>query len=104
MGRRPAGAEAEQKALHPDRPDIAKANMDAWAQAHPKPIATIQQVADHIDHIVKRIGIDHVGVGGDFDGGSVGLQGMPDVSAYPALLLELAKRGIASRIWKRSPA
>jgi membrane dipeptidase len=87
------GAEAEQKALHPDRPDLAKAAMESWATAHPKPVATIQEVADHIDHIVKRIGIDHVGVGGDFDGGSVGLQGMPDVTAYPALLLELAKRG-----------
>lgn len=92
-----AGAEAEQKALHPDRPDIAKANMDAWAQGHPKPVATVQEVADHIDHIVKRIGIDHVGVGGDFDGGSIGLQGMPDVSAYPALLLELAKRGYSKQ-------
>ncbi len=88
-----AGQQAEQKALHPDRPDLAKAGLEAWEKANPKPTATIQQVADHIDHIVKRIGIDHVGVGGDFDGGSVGLQGMPDVSAYPALLLELAKRG-----------
>ncbi|MDE1915624.1 MAG: dipeptidase [Sphingomonadales bacterium] len=88
-----AGVEAEQKALHPDRPDLAKAALDAWITAHPKPVATIGEVADHIDHIVKRIGIDHVGLGGDFDGGSIGLQGMPDVSAYPALLLELAKRG-----------
>jgi membrane dipeptidase len=50
-------------------------------------------VADHIDHIVKRAGIDHVGLGGDFDGGSIGLQGMPDVSAYPALFVELARHG-----------
>lgn len=88
-----AGQQAEQKALHPDRPDLAKTGLDAWEKANPKPVATIQQVADHIDYVVKRIGIDHVGVGGDFDGGSIGLQGMPDVSAYPALLLELAKRG-----------
>jgi membrane dipeptidase len=92
-----AGVEAEQKSLHPDRPDIAKANLEEWSKAHPKPVATIQEVADHIDHIVKRIGIDHVGLGGDFDGGSVGLQGMPDVSAYPALLLELAKRGYSKQ-------
>lgn len=95
------GVEAEQKALHPDRPDLAKTALTAWEQAHPKPVATIQEVANHIDHIVKRIGIDHVGVGGDFDGGSVGLQGMPDVSAYPALLLELAKKGYSKEDLKK---
>jgi membrane dipeptidase len=87
------GEDARQKALHPDAPDAAKAALAAWDQSHPKPVATLAEVADHIDHIVKRIGADHVGFGGDFDGGSIGLQGLPDVSAYPALFTELARRG-----------
>jgi membrane dipeptidase len=88
-----AGEQARQKALHPDRPDEVTAALAQWDSARPKPIATLADVADHIDHIVKRAGIDHVGLGGDFDGGSIGLQGMPDVSAYPALFVELARRG-----------
>ncbi|MBV1690754.1 dipeptidase [Novosphingobium sp. G106] len=87
------GEQARQKALHPDRPDAVTAAMAQWDAERPKPVATLAEVADHVDHIVKRAGIDHVGVGGDFDGGSVGLQGMPDVSAYPALFTELARRG-----------
>lgn len=90
-----AGEQARQKALHPDSPDAATKALAEWDAAHPKPVATLAEVADHIDHIVKRAGIDHVGLGGDFDGGSVGLQGMPDVSAYPALFTELARRGYA---------
>lgn len=87
------GEQARQKALHPDNPDAVTKALAEWDAARPKPVATLAEVADHVDHIVKRAGIDHVGVGGDFDGGSVGLQGMPDVSAYPALFTELARRG-----------
>ena len=54
-------------------------------------------MADNIDYIARRIGTDHVGLGSDFDGGSVGIAGLPDVSAYPALLTELARRGWAQR-------
>jgi membrane dipeptidase len=88
-----AGEETRQKALHPDAPEVARAGVADWVNAHPRPIATIGEVADHIDHIARRIGADHVGVGSDFDGGSVGLAGLPDVSAYPALFTELARRG-----------
>ncbi|WP_320076695.1 dipeptidase [Novosphingobium ovatum] len=91
-GRR-AGEEARLKALNPDRPQAVKDGMAAWTRDNPKPVATLAQVADHIEHIIRLIGVDHVGLGGDFDGGSVGLQGLPDVSAYPALFVELARRG-----------
>jgi membrane dipeptidase len=57
------------------------------------PRATLSQVADHIDHIRKVAGIDHVGLGGDFDGISSVVAGLEDVSTYPALTAELLKRG-----------
>ena len=57
------------------------------------PIATISQVADHIDHIRKVAGIDHIGFGGDFDGITDVVQGLEDVSKYPDLTAELMKRG-----------
>jgi membrane dipeptidase len=74
-------------------PAGAKAELDAWTKANPYPRATIPQVADHIGHIVKRAGIDHVGLGGDFDGMDQTVVGMEDVSTYPELLVELARRG-----------
>ncbi len=57
------------------------------------PRATLAQVADHIDHIRKVAGIDHVGLGGDFDGITSVVLGLEDVSTYPALIAELLKRG-----------
>jgi membrane dipeptidase len=57
------------------------------------PQATLSQVADHIDHIRKVAGIDHIGLGGDFDGISSVVAGLEDVSTYPALTAELLKRG-----------
>lgn len=57
------------------------------------PRATLADVADHIEHIRNVAGIDHVGIGGDFDGISSVVQGLEDVSTYPALLEELSRRG-----------
>ena len=76
-----------------ETPGRAKANLTAWEAANPKPRTTIAQVADHIDHVVKLAGIDHVGIGGDFDGMDSTTQGLEDVSHYPALFTELARRG-----------
>ena len=88
-----AAAKAAADAGHPGDPGGAKAEYAAWGTAHPKPRATLAQVADHIDHIVRRIGVDHVGIGGDFDGIEDTAQGMEDVSTYGALFTELARRG-----------
>jgi membrane dipeptidase len=74
-------------------PDRAKAALAAWVKQHPQPVATLAQVADHIEHIRKVAGADHVGLGSDFDGipdAPVGLEG---VDKYPALLAELMRRG-----------
>ena len=67
--------------------------LDSWRAAHPTPRATLSQVADHIDHIKKVAGVDHIGLGGDFDGITQVVQGLEDVSTYPALVAELLKRG-----------
>jgi membrane dipeptidase len=64
-----------------------------WRQAHPTPAATINDVADHLDHIKKIAGAAHVGIGGDFDGITETVQGLEDVSTYPTLFAELVKRG-----------
>ncbi len=65
----------------------------AAERSQPAPRATLSQVADHIDHIRKVAGIDHIGLGGDFDGISSVIQGLEDVSTYPALSAELLRRG-----------
>ena len=63
-----------------------------WEAANPAPKATLAQVADHIDHIRSKIGVDHIGIGADFDGGG-GVVGLEDVSKYPMLTAELLRRG-----------
>ncbi|MGE3692700.1 MAG: dipeptidase [Novosphingobium sp.] len=87
-----AGEEARLKILHTGYPGRVKPALDAWEEAHPAPKATLAQLADHIDHLVKRIGIDHAGIGADFDGGG-GIEGLASVADYPALFAELARRG-----------
>lgn len=59
----------------------------------PAPGATLAQVADHLDHIKRVAGVDHVGIGGDFDGIDDVVRGLEDVSTYPALFAELSRRG-----------
>ena len=70
-----------------------KAELDAWRASHPRPTATIADVADMIDHVRKVAGVDHVGIGSDFDGITENVVGLEDVSKYPALVAELARRG-----------
>jgi len=82
-----------QKAAHPNDPAAGKAAVDAWTAANPAPRATITDVADHIDHIRKVAGIDHIGIGSDFDGITQVVQDLNDVSKYPSLTAELLRRG-----------
>jgi membrane dipeptidase len=79
--------------LYIGQPDKAKAALAAWEKAHPKPIVTLAEVADHIEHIRKVAGIDHVGIGSDFDGIPTTPQGLEAVDRYPALLAEMMRRG-----------
>ena len=85
--------EARLKSLHPGEPEAVEQGLDRWEGDHPRPRATLSQVADHIDHIRAVAGIDHIGIGSDFDGISQGPLGLDDVSSYPALFAELLRRG-----------
>ena len=71
----------------------ASRRLNEWQQANPAPRPTLAQVADHIDHIHDVVGIDHIGIGADYDGMPPGPIGLEDVSKYPALFVELLKRG-----------
>ena len=87
---------AEQERLTkatPDNPELVKQALAQWTAANPAPSATIGDVADHIDHIRKIAGIDHIGVGGDFDGITQTVKDLDNVSTYPALTAELMRRG-----------
>ena len=79
--------------LYIGQPERAKEALDAWDKAHPKPAATLAQVADHIEHLAQVAGRDHVGLGGDLDGISDKPVGLDGVQTYPALLAEMMKRG-----------
>lgn len=87
---------AEQTRLRQQFPRDAAAvtrGVAQWSVANPAPRATIADAADHIDHIRKVAGIDHIGLGGDFDGIQSVVQGLENVSTYPALIAELLRRG-----------
>jgi membrane dipeptidase len=87
-------AEARRvRAEHPDDPEAARTAMDAWFEANPGPPATVSDVADHVDHVRAVAGIDHIGIGSDFDGAPTMPEGLEDASRYPALFEELASRG-----------
>jgi membrane dipeptidase len=68
----------------------------AWVLDHPQPTATLADVVAHVEHVREVAGIDHVGLGGDYDGVEELPAGLEDVSTYPALLAALAERGWSS--------
>jgi membrane dipeptidase len=79
--------------LYIGQPERAKAALAVWTEEHPRPTATLAQVADHAEHIRQVAGIDHVGLGSDFDGIGDAPVGLDGVDKYPALLEELMRRG-----------
>jgi membrane dipeptidase len=79
--------------LYIGQPDRAKAAIEAWEREHPMPVTTLEQVADHIEHVRQVAGVDHVGLGSDFDGIPDAPRGLEGVDRYPALLAELMRRG-----------
>ena len=88
---RPAMKELRER-FGDDTAAITRATKE-WSSTHPVPRATLSQVADHIEYVRRLAGVDHVGIGGDFDGISEVPKGLEDVSTYPALFAELARRG-----------
>jgi membrane dipeptidase len=87
------GLQASAVARGHDPSDLGAvfALLPEYERAHPMPAATVAQVADHIDHVRAVAGLDHVGLGGDFDGTPVTPVGLHDVSRYPALFAELQR-------------
>jgi membrane dipeptidase len=84
---------AAERGLDQGHPDV-RAFEEKWLREHPVPFARLEDVADHIDHVVKLVGVDHVGLGSDFDGVGDSLPiGLKDVSQYPNLFRVLLERG-----------
>lgn len=85
----------------------AGAARRTFEDANPRPVATESTVADHLDHMREVAGIDHIGLGGDFDGVATTPDGLDDVSTYPNLVAELLRRGwsdsdVAKLTWQNA--
>jgi membrane dipeptidase len=85
--------EARLKVFHRDSKAEVETGLKAWEAANPRPEVTVVAVADHIEHIAKVAGYDHIGLGGDFDGIPYTPQGLTGVQDYPNLFAELIRRG-----------
>jgi membrane dipeptidase len=92
-GAEQSAEEARLKALHRESKAAVEAGMKAWQAAHPRPAVTVKDVADHIEHVAKVAGFDHVGIGGDFDGIDATPSDLTGVQDYPNLFAELIRRG-----------
>jgi membrane dipeptidase len=77
---------------YPDEDQFRQAQR-RWLSENPMEPGTIYDVVDHIDHIARVAGIQHVGLGSDFDGVTMLPRGLEDVSKYPAITAELLRRG-----------
>lgn len=88
-----SGEERRLQALYPGDPEAARAALDQWTAANPPPRVSVGDLADHIEHIARVAGRDHVGIGSDYDGVSYLPEGMGGVEAYPTLFAELIRRG-----------
>jgi len=85
--------DARLKSLNPGDPQAVTDGLAAWTAAHPIPRATIDDVVAHIQHVREVAGIDHVGLGGDFDGVDALPDGLEGVNTYPRLLARLMENG-----------
>ena len=85
--------DARLKSLYSYDKARQEAGLKAWEAAHPAPPVTVATVADHIEHVVKIAGHDHVGIGGDLDGIDRTVVGLDGVEDYPNLFAELIRRG-----------
>jgi membrane dipeptidase len=86
-------AEMRRRGLDPKNIASRKRLLAEWPAGRPRPAASLAQVADHVDHVREMAGVEHVGIGGDYDGTDQLPDGLQDVSCYPALIAELLDRG-----------
>ncbi|MFG2760667.1 dipeptidase [Streptomyces wuyuanensis] len=91
---RAADENMREHGLHPlDTTEAGMKVQRAYEAANPRPMATAATVADHLDHMREVAGIDHIGIGGDYDGTAFTPAGLEDVAGYPNLIAELLRRG-----------
>ena len=86
-------AAAVAEGIDTDDMDAADAFLESYRRAHPAPVATLDDVVDHVEHVREVAGVEHIGLGGDYDGVDRLPTGLEDVSSYPRLLAALADRG-----------
>lgn len=86
--------EIKERSKTPEEIDV---RVNAYFAANPPIRPSLSQVADHIDHVRGLIGIDHIGIGADYDGMPPGPIGLEDASTYPALFSELLRRGYSDQ-------
>ncbi|MEU5049368.1 dipeptidase [Streptomyces sp. NPDC021096] len=92
---------------HLDTTAEAMAVHRAFEAERPRPLATAETVADHLDHMREVAGVDHIGIGGDYDGTAFTPEGLSDVAGYPNLIAELLRRGwsdadLAKLTWRNA--
>ena len=85
--------EARLKSLYSFSKTKVDEELKAWEAAHPKPVLNVGIVADHIEHVARVAGHDHVGIGGDLDGIDQTVPGLGSVDGYPLLFAEMIRRG-----------
>lgn len=88
-----AAEQTREAQLFVGQPDRRKAALAEWDKAHPKPVVTMKDAVEHIEYVRRVAGVDHVGLGSDFDGIPEGPSDMTGVDAYTPLLIELMRRG-----------
>ncbi|MFF1833889.1 dipeptidase [Streptomyces sp. NPDC058231] len=103
-----AGANLRAHGLHDlDTTPQAMKIHAAFVEANPRPMATVATIADHLDHMREVAGVDHIGIGGDYDGTAFLPAGLEDVAGYPNLIAELLARGwsatdLAKLTWRNA--
>ena len=88
-----AAEQARLSAIHRASNATVEAELKKWEAANPRPATDVRIVADHIDHVARVAGHDHVGIGGDYDGIPYTPTGLEGVETYPVLFAELIRRG-----------
>lgn len=86
---------------HPDNENLVRNKLAEWRQQNPAPRSTLEQVADHIDYIRDLIGVEHIGIGSDYDGITTVPKGLEDVTKFPYLFAELLRRGYSENELKK---
>jgi membrane dipeptidase len=89
----PLWKEFEERTKGVADPAVRQQVMEELRERIPPIRVTLEEVADHVEHVLRTAGVDHIGLGGDYDGNTAWPEGLEDVSGYPTLLAELVRRG-----------